>query len=141
MRISDILRRKGHQVATVSPDTSVRDMLAVLAEHKIGAVVVMAGPEIAGIASERDVVRSLHERGADALDGAVASIMTRVVHTCAPTDHIEGLRPVMTELRIRHVPVLEDGRLTGIVSIGDVVKSAIDQLETEREALVDYLQS
>ncbi|ROO84201.1 CBS domain protein [Actinocorallia herbida] len=141
MRISDILRRKGHQVATVTPDTTVRDLLAVLAERNIGAVVVVAGGEIAGIASERDVVRRLHERGTGLLADPVDSIMTREVRTCAPSDHIEWLRPVMTEHRIRHVPVVDEGRLVGIVSIGDVVKSAIDQLETEREALVAYVQS
>ncbi|GAB2852736.1 CBS domain-containing protein [Actinocorallia aurea] len=128
-------------MATVAPDTTVRDMLAVLAEQNIGAVVVVADGVIAGIASERDVVRRLHDRGPALLDAQVGSIMTREVRTCAPNDHIEWLRPVMTEHRIRHVPVVEDTRLIGIVSIGDVVKSAIDQLETEREALVAYVQS
>ncbi|MCD0453383.1 CBS domain-containing protein [Actinocorallia sp. API 0066] len=141
MRISDILRGKGHQVATVSPDVTVRDLLAVLAEQNIGAVVVVDGGEIAGIASERDVVRRLHEHGPAVLDGPVSAIMTHPVRTCAPDDHVEGLRQVMTEHRIRHLPVVHGGRLVGIVSIGDVVKSAIDQLETEREALVGYLNS
>ncbi|MEU8799878.1 CBS domain-containing protein [Spirillospora sp. NPDC048819] len=141
MRIRDILRRKGDTVATVRPDATVRQLLAVLAEHNIGAVVVSPdGTSIAGIASERDVVRSLHERGAALLDRPVSDIMTAEVRSCGPADMVEDLRRAMTEHRFRHVPVTEDGRLVGIVSIGDVVKSAIDELESEREHLVGYIQ-
>ncbi|QXJ19959.1 CBS domain-containing protein [Actinomadura graeca] len=141
MRIRDILRRKGDAVATVRPDATVRQLLAVLAEHNIGAAVVSPdGTSIAGIVSERDVVRRLHERGAALLDRPVSEIMTSEVRSCGPGDKVEDLRRTMTERRFRHVPVVEDGRLAGIVSIGDVVKSAIDELQSEREHLVDYIQ-
>ncbi|WP_159849657.1 CBS domain-containing protein [Nocardia sp. CY41] len=141
MRISEILRRKGSDVATVAPETTVRALLATLAERNIGAVVVSSdGAAIAGIVSERDVVRSLHARGAELLDTPVSAIMTAAVRTCAPDDRVDGLRRTMTEHRIRHLPVVDGGRLVGIVSIGDVVKSAISELATEREHLVDYLQ-
>jgi CBS domain-containing protein len=140
MRISEILRRKGGEVATIEPDAKVRGLLALLAEHNIGAVVVSTdGATIEGIASERDVVRRLNDRGAGLLDEPVSSIMTATVRTCEPGDNVEDLRATMTEHRIRHVPVVRDGRLAGIVSIGDVVKSAIAELETEREQLVDYI--
>ncbi|WP_063050966.1 CBS domain-containing protein [Nocardia arthritidis] len=141
MRISEILRRKGSEVATVAPDTTVRTLLATLAERNIGAVVVSPdGDTIAGIVSERDVVRSLHARGAELLDTPVSAIMTSAVRTCAPDDRVDGLRRTMTDHRIRHLPVVHEGRLVGIVSIGDVVKSAISELATEREHLVEYLQ-
>lgn len=140
MRISEILRNKGRDVATIEPDAKVRGLLALLAEHNIGAVVVSSdGKAIVGIASERDVVRRLNERGADLLDAPVSDIMTVTVRTCEPGDNVEDLRATMTEHRIRHVPVVSDGELAGIVSIGDVVKSAIAELETEREQLVDYI--
>lgn len=142
MRIRDILRRKGDAVATVRPEATVRQLLAVLAEHNIGAAVVSPdGASIAGIASERDVVRRMHERGAGLLDRPVSEIMTAEVRSCGPGDLVEDLRRTMTEHRIRHVPVVEDGRLAGIVSIGDVVKSAIDELQSEREHLVGYIQN
>ncbi|TYB41498.1 CBS domain-containing protein [Actinomadura chibensis] len=142
MRIRDILRRKGDTVATVRPEATVRQLLAVLAEHNIGAVVVSPdGASIAGIASERDVVRRMHERGAGLLDRPVSEIMTAEVRSCGPGDLVEDLRRTMTEHRFRHVPVVEDGRLAGIVSIGDVVKSAIDELHSEREHLVGYIQN
>lgn len=141
MRIRDILRRKGSTVATVRPEATVRELLAVLTEQNIGAVVVSPdGEAIAGIASERDVVRRLHEQGADLLARPVSSIMTEQVRTVAPDAAVEDLRQTMTDHRIRHVPVLEDGRLAGIVSIGDVVKSSIDELESEREHLVGYIR-
>jgi CBS domain-containing protein len=141
MRIRDLLRNKGTTVATVRPDATVLDLLATLAEHNIGAVVVSPdGATIAGIASERDVVRRLHEHGAGLLGRPVSEIMTAEVRTCEPGADVDDLRRTMTEHRIRHLPVVEDGRLAGIVSIGDVVKSAIDELESEREYLVDYIQ-
>lgn len=142
MRISEILRNKGGEVATIPPDATVRRLLTTLAEHNIGAVVVSAdGRTIDGIVSERDVVRRLNDRGADLLDAPVESIMTVQVRTCSPDDNVEGLRVTMTDHRIRHVPVVKDGGLVGIVSIGDVVKSAISELESEREHLVGYIQS
>lgn len=141
MRIREILRRKGDAVATVQPDATVRALLGTLAEHNIGAVVVSRdGSAIDGIVSERDVVRRLNEQGAGILDGPVAAIMTTTVRTCGLDDTVEDLRKMMTEHRFRHMPVVADGRLAGIVSIGDVVKSAIDELESEREALVGYIK-
>ncbi len=141
MRIAEVLHGKGSAVVTVTKAATVRQLLAVLAEHNVGAVVVSPdGVAIAGIVSERDVVRHLNIRGATLLDYPVAAIMTPVVHTCGPEDRVESLRAVMTEHRVRHVPVLRDGRLAGIVSIGDVVKCAIEELQVEREHLVQYLQ-
>ncbi|HLU76059.1 MAG TPA: CBS domain-containing protein [Nonomuraea sp.] len=140
MLIGTILRNKGSDVATVAPQATVRDLLAALAEHNIGAVVVSEdGVTIDGIVSERDVVRRLHDRGAGILDEPVSSIMTAEVRTVTPADRVDELRETMTTHRIRHVPVVENDRLAGIVSIGDVVKSAIDELETEKASLVDYL--
>jgi CBS domain-containing protein len=141
MRIREILRVKGDAVTTILPTITVRQLLAVLAEHNIGAVVVSEdGVTIAGIVSERDVVRGLHERGAELLDDVAASIMTSDVLTCTAEDRIDDLQHTMTDHRIRHLPVLREGRLSGIVSIGDVVKNAISELETERAHLVDYIQ-
>ncbi|HEV2089052.1 MAG TPA: CBS domain-containing protein [Cryptosporangiaceae bacterium] len=141
MRISDILRSKGSDVVTVRPDASVRELLALLAEHNFGALVVSEdGHTIVGIASERDVVRQLHHLGADLLDAPVSSIMTAEVRTCSPDQHVDDLRATMTDHRIRHVPVVADGRLVGLVSIGDVVKVTISELESEREHLVGYIQ-
>ncbi|MFD6391657.1 CBS domain-containing protein [Nocardia sp. NPDC055029] len=141
MRIADILRNKGTAVTTVPPQTTVRALLTVLAECNIGAVVVSPdGAAISGIVSERDVVRHLDRHGAPLLDRPVTEIMTDRVRTCGPDDHTSSLRADMTEHRIRHMPVVEADRLVGIVSIGDVVKSEITELATERSHLVDYLQ-
>lgn len=140
MLIGTILRNKGNDVATVTPEATVRELLAKLAEHNIGAVVVSSdGERIAGIVSERDVVRRMHDRGAGILDEAVASIMTTEVRTVTPATNVDELRRTMTTHRFRHMPVVENGLLVGIVSIGDVVKSAIEELETEKASLVDYL--
>jgi CBS domain-containing protein len=139
--IGTILRGKGTSVATVPPQATVAELLATLAELNIGAVVVSDdGMTIAGIVSERDVVRQLHDRGAEILGQPVSSIMTSEVRTCSPDANVDELRRTMTNHRIRHVPVVRDGHLVGIVSIGDVVKSAIEELEIEKEALVGYLQ-
>ncbi|WP_280266152.1 CBS domain-containing protein [Nocardia wallacei] len=140
MRISEILRKKGAEVVTIAPGVPVRELLRVLAERNVGAVVVSSdGIGLDGIVSERDIVRNLHLSGAELLDRPVSAIMTAVVHTCSPDDRVESLRTTMTEHRIRHLPVLRGGRMVGIVSIGDVVKSAISELQTEREHLVQYL--
>lgn len=140
MQISEILRRKGSDVVTIAPEASVRELLRVLAVHNVGALVVSAdGVVLAGIVSERDIVRRLHHEGADVLDAPVSAIMTAVVHTCSPEDRVETLNATMTEHRIRHLPVVSEGRMIGVVSIGDVVKSQISELETEREHLVRYL--
>ena len=140
MRISDILRGKGEHVVTVTPDTNVERLLAVLAEHKIGAAVVSReGGTVEGIVSERDVVRALAARGAPVLSEPVTAIHTADVHTITPDAALADVERLMTERRFRHVPVVVDGALPGIVSIGDVVKRRIDELETERTTLTEYI--
>ncbi|MER6510626.1 CBS domain-containing protein [Nonomuraea sp. NPDC001636] len=140
MLIGTILRNKGSAVTTVAPAATVRELLGRLADDNIGAVVVSTdGTTIQGIVSERDVVRRLHDRGPEILDAPVSSIMTTEVRTAGPGDNVDELRRTMTTHRFRHMPVVENGRLVGIVSIGDVVKSAIEELETEKASLVDYL--
>ncbi|HEY9522768.1 MAG TPA: CBS domain-containing protein [Thermopolyspora sp.] len=142
MLIRTILRNKGTSVATVRPRASVKELLAVLADLNIGAVVVSEdGITIDGIVSERDIVRQLNERGAAVLNVPVSSIMTVDVRTCGLDANVEDLRRTMTNHRIRHIPVVKDGRLAGLVSIGDVVKSTIEELETEKAHLVGYLHS
>lgn len=140
MLISDVLRGKPDQaVVTIAPDAVVRDLLALLAEHNIGAVVVSRdGSAIDGIVSERDVVRRLHADPAS-LDGPVSAIMTSAVHTCEPSTPVDELAGLMTRHRIRHVPVVTDGQLTGIASIGDVVRHRIDELQFERDQLDHYV--
>ena len=140
MRINDVLTSKpSHEVVTISPDATVRELLGLLAEHNVGAVVVSGdGAAVEGIVSERDIVRRLHD-DESVLDGAVSAIMTSDVQTCDPHTPVDDLRVVMTERRIRHVPVVTDGRLTGIISIGDVVKSSLDQLKFERDQLDSYV--
>lgn len=140
MRISDVLRVKGGQVVTVSPETRVEALLAVLAEHRIGAIVVSAdGTRVDGIVSERDIVRALAQRGAAVLAEPVTAIHTTDVHTVEPEASLEDVERLMTERRFRHVPVVVDGELRGIVSIGDVVKERIGELETERTSLAGYI--
>ena len=140
MRIHDILTAKSSQrVVTISPDAPVRDLVALLAEHNIGALIVSAdGEAVDGIVSERDVVRRLGSDPA-VLDALVGDIMTADVQTCTGDDHLTDLMKTMTELRIRHLPVVADGRLTGIISIGDVVKHRIGELEFERDQLDHYV--
>ncbi len=140
MRITDVLRGKGTQVVTVPPDTKVRRLLDVLAEHGIGAVVVSAdGTSVGGIVSERDIVRAFAKRGAAVMSEPVTDIYTADVHTITPDISLDEVMRMMTERRIRHAPVVVDGALRGIVSIGDVVKNRIDELETERAHLTDYI--
>ena len=140
MRISDVLSAKpSHDVVTIRPDAGVRDLIALLAEHNIGALIVSSdGEQVDGIVSERDVVRHLHHDGT-VINNTVRAIMTAVVETCDHDTHLDELMKVMTERRIRHVPVVHDGKLTGIISIGDVVKHRIDQLEFERDQLDSYV--
>jgi CBS domain-containing protein len=140
MRISDVLRVKGDRVVTVRPDVDVRHLLTVLADHGIGAVVVSRdGSSVDGIASERDVVRAMAERGAAVLSEPVSAIQTSEVYTVGLDTQLEDLMRIMTEHRIRHLPVVVGGSLRGIVSIGDVVKKRIDELESERSALTNYI--
>ena len=142
MRIREILQTKGSDVIVIAPEASVRDLVALLKEHNLGAVIVSTdGTTMDGIVSERDVVRQLASN-ANVLDVPVADVMTQVVHTCHPHDSVDSLMTTMTNHRIRHLPVVDDsGRLSGIVSIGDVVKSTITQLQFERDQLQDYVSS
>jgi CBS domain-containing protein len=140
MRISDILRVKGENVVTVPPDMPVEVLVTELARHRIGAAVVSRdGTAVEGIVSERDVVRALAERGPAVLAEPVNTIQTTQVRTVTPDAQLEDVERLMTERRFRHVPVVVDGRLAGVVSIGDVVKNRIDELETERTTLADYI--
>lgn len=140
MKISDVLRNKGTDVVTVTPDSSVGELLALLAEHRIGAVVVSSGEgSVDGIVSERDVVRCLHRDGVAVLESPVSAIMTSQVHTCGEHDEVQDLASQMTERRIRHVPVVREGKLLAIVSIGDVVAHRIRDLAAERDQLEAYI--
>jgi len=142
VQISALLSTKGDTVATIPPDATVHSAVAELRAHGIGALVVSSdGTHIDGIVSERDIVRALFDRHGSLLDEPVRSIMTATVYTCSPDDGIESLMTAMTERRIRHVPVVRDGELVGIVSIGDVVKHRIGELEKDRLELVDYINA
>jgi len=140
MRISEVLHSKPTtEVVTISPDATVRELVALLAEHNVGALIVSTdGTSVDGIVSERDVVRRLNDQES-VLDGSVSGIMTTVVETAEPDSLLEDLMKTMTDRRIRHVPVISQGKLTGIISIGDVVKHRIGQLEFERDQLDNYL--
>lgn len=139
MRIADVLRNKGPAVVTINPDATVTELLAGLAQHNIGAMVVVAQDGVVGIVSERDVVRQLHDHGASVLSRPVSKIMTSVVSSCSKTDTVDSLNVLMTENRVRHVPVLDNGKLIGIVSIGDVVKTRMEELEAEHAQLQSYI--
>ena len=139
MRISDVLKNKGSGVLTVAPDMTVSDLLAVLATRNIGAMVVVDPDGPVGIVSERDVVRKLHEFGVDLLGRPISEIMTAHMITCTPADSVDSLSALMTTNRVRHVPVMEDGRLAGIVSIGDVVKTRMEELQVQQEHLEAYI--
>lgn len=142
MQISQVLRHKDGGVATIDGSESVRAALAVLAERGIGALVVSSdGQRVEGIVSERDIVRGLNSHGAGLLTESVSSVMTAEVRTCSLHVSVHELAQLMTDHRIRHVPVVEDGKLLGIVSIGDVVKARLDELEDERKHMVDYIQT
>ena len=142
MLVRHILETKGAVVATVPTAATLTDVARLLAEHGVGALVVSDdGETIAGIVSERDLARSVAAEGAAALDIAVTTAMTREVRTCLPDDTIDSLMETMTSRRIRHLPVTVDERLVGIVSIGDVVKHRLAELQNESQVLHDYLYS
>jgi CBS domain-containing protein len=126
-------------VATVRPDVTVVELLGELAEHNVGALPVVDGGNLIGIVSERDVVRRLHAGGPATLYARVADIMTTDVSTCSPSDDVGDVAAVMTSRRFRHLPVVVNGELAGIVSIGDMVKARIDLLESERAQLQRYI--
>lgn len=139
MLVREVLNAKAtHEVVTIGPSATVRQLLDTLAEHNVGALIVSPdGIEVDGIVSERDIVRKLN--GGAALDEPISNIMTSDVRSCTPDDELTELMQTMTEYRIRHLPVLEAGALVGIVSIGDVVKYRIVELEFERDQLEGYV--
>ncbi len=140
MRIGEIIKAKASKdVVTISPDAGVRELIAKLAEFNIGALIVSSdGESLDGIVSERDVVRHLHTDGT-VINNVVSAIMTEVVETCAPEDDLDAVMHTMTERRFRHIPVVQGDALVGIISIGDVVKHKIGQLEFERDQLDGYI--
>jgi CBS domain-containing protein len=142
MNVTTILSSKGRDVATIAPTATVGDAVQLLAERKIGALIITgAGGRITGIVSERDIVRALAQYGAGALQVPLNDVMTRKVVTCGPSDSIANLMELMTAGKFRHLPVMEADKLAGIVSIGDVVKSRLAELEFEQTALRDYIQT
>ena len=142
MRVSNLLATKGHDVATISQERSVYDAVQMLKERRIGALIVTGlTPPLTGVFSERDVVRALAESGAAVLDLKVADLMSTDVTTCDETTSLTDLMGLMTARRIRHVPVVHEGQLVGMVSIGDVVKARFDELEHEKQDLLDYVSA
>ena len=140
MTVKTILSRKGREVVTIAPTANLSEAVKLLAERRIGAVVVTgADNHVAGILSERDIVRALGERGAAALGDNVATVMTRKVTTCTETDTIADIMERMTTGKFRHVPVVEQGRLSGVISIGDVVKFRVEEIVRESDALREYI--
>ena len=142
MRVSELLKTKGSSVVTLKPDALVSELVGELTRRNIGAVVVSNdGSTVKGIASERDVVRAVNQFGAAILDQPVRALMSSDVHTCSPDDAVDSLMATMTNHHIRHVPVIEHGVLVGIVSIGDVVKTRLEELEKDRAELVNYIEA
>jgi CBS domain-containing protein len=139
MRIADVLRNKGAAVTTINAEATVAELLAGLAEQNIGAMVVVGDDGVVGIVSERDVVRQLHTHGGSVLSRPVSKIMTTLVATCTKSDTVDEISALMTTNRVRHVPVLDGKKLIGIVSIGDVVKTRMEELEAEQEQLHSYI--
>ena len=142
MIVKNILAGKGGDVVTIEPIANLATAVKLLAEHRIGAVVVLgADRRISGILSERDIVSALAERGPTALNEPVSQVMTREVKTCSEDDAVESLMDQMTTGRFRHLPVVKEGKVIGIVSIGDVVKSRVEEIDHETKALRDYIQT
>ncbi len=141
MNLAAVLKEKGSEVLTIVAGDRVADAVDKLAQHRIGALVVVDGGRIAGIISERDVIYCLRSHGAEVLDWPVSRVMTAPAITAEPSTPVLSALALMTERRIRHLPVAEDGRLIGIVSIGDLVKFRMDRIEAEAEAMRSYIQS
>ena len=141
MTVNAILETKGHQIVSVKPDDKLSEAIRILAEKRIGALLVMQGTRVDGILSERDVVRVLAERGGKVLDEPVSACMTRKVTTCSRADTVAMLMERMTTGKFRHLPVVEEGRVIGLVSIGDIVKHRVMEYESEQEALRDYIKT
>ncbi|MBR0715087.1 CBS domain-containing protein [Bradyrhizobium liaoningense] len=141
MTVRSILNTKGHQIMSVEPDTKMSAAIKLLGEKKIGAVLVMSQSRIEGILSERDIVRVLGERGAGVLEEPVSSVMTRKVVSCKETDTVAEIMDTMTNGKFRHLPVIDNGMVVGLISIGDIVKWRVREYETEQEALRDYIKT
>jgi CBS domain-containing protein len=142
MKVKDILAAKGGDVVSIEPTANLHTAAKLLASRKIGAVVILgAGGRLAGILSERDIVRVVADKGASALDQPVGQAMTREVATCTEDDTCADIMEQMTSRKFRHLPVLRDNTLVGIVSIGDVVKQRVEEIERETEAMRDYIQT
>jgi len=142
MTVNDILLQKGIQVFTIEPTATLAVAVRILAQRRIGALVVTgADHRIVGIISERDIVRMLHEKATAVLDVPVADVMTRKVVICSRNETIAEIMERMTGGKFRHIPVVERGRLAGIVSIGDVVKARLSELEYEQDALREYIRT
>lgn len=141
MTVRSILNTKGHQIVSVEPDAKLSAAIGLLAEKKIGAVLVMNQSRLEGILSERDIVRVLGERGAGALDAPVSEVMTRKVVTCKETDTVAALMEMMTTGKFRHLPVVDNGKVVGLISIGDMVKRRVQEYEAEQAALRDYIKT
>ncbi|WP_322517630.1 CBS domain-containing protein [Rhodopseudomonas palustris] len=141
MTVRAILESKGRYIYSVEPDERLSAAIRTLAERRVGAVLVMRGARLDGILSERDIVKVLADRGADALDGPVHAVMTRDVVSCAQGDTVGEIMEVMTTEKFRHLPVLENERVVGLISIGDIVKWRLNEYEHEQQALHDYIKS
>ncbi|MFB9264088.1 CBS domain-containing protein [Bradyrhizobium erythrophlei] len=141
MTVRSILDAKGHHIMSVEPDAKLSAAIKLLGERKIGAVLVMGQGRMEGILSERDIVRVLGERGAAVLDEPVSAVMTRKVVSCRESDTVSALMEVMTTGKFRHLPVVEDGKVVGLISIGDIVKRRVQEYEREQEALRDYIKT
>jgi CBS domain-containing protein len=141
MTVRSILDSKGHQVLSVEPDANLSAAVKILGGKKIGAVLVMSAGRIEGILSERDIVRVLSERGAAVLEEPVSGVMTRKVVSCRQSDTVAAIMEMMTLGKFRHLPVVEDGKVVGLISIGDIVKRRVQEYETEQEALRDYIKT
>lgn len=142
MNVKTILAAKGGDVVRIEPGATLSQAATLLAERRIGAVVILgAGGRLAGILSERDIVRAVAENGAAALQTPVSQVMTRNVATCTGSDNVASIMERMTKGRFRHMPVVEKDRLVGLISIGDVVKNRVEEVEAESEAMRDYIQT
>lgn len=141
MTVRSILNTKGHQIVSVEPDAKLAAAVKLLGEKKIGAVLVMNQSRLEGILSERDIVRALGERGAGVLEEPVSQVMTRKVVACKETDTVAELMEMMTTGKFRHLPVLENNKVVGLISIGDIVKRRVQEYESEQEALRDYIKT
>ena len=139
MTVKSILETKGREIISVKPDAALADAVKLLSSRKIGAVLVMNGPTLDGILSERDIVRVLGDRGASVLEEPVRSVMTHKVVSCQPSDTVGAIMEKMTAGKFRHLPVLEYGKIVGLISIGDVVKRRVSEFEHEQEAMRDYI--